>query len=349
MSSTDPIVVRVAGLPPAKGGSGILSPAHPHHDRVAALLRATGLALPVGFVPFREAVEMRLTLFSPTQVPRGDPTNFLGGVADVLQRKEFELPDGLSAIVVYEDDLQIRRVEFRKFYGPTHSYEVTIRGLGGPDIASPRALGFTGRAFVVELADVDEIALAFTNDILGAASRSSVPSDAPALLGWINLQCPIAAEIFAELTVRAANPAIGAAFLDDARRLAAALSRIFHGTTEPPDAEVLSTLYRRVCAFTTLDLTTATDLDVIRFRYDGGDLYSSLSPIIWSAIRLVSPSLRKYISVCADDRCARLFLDRTKNKSKVWCSGACANRAKQRTFRARHPRVSDEAVGYDVS
>lgn len=46
---------------------------------------------------------------------------------------------------------------------------------------------------------------------------------------------------------------------------------------------------------------------------------------------------RQRIKVCENDRCGWLFLDRTKNRSRVWCEGgSCGNRMRARRFRERH-------------
>ncbi|HKY50726.1 MAG TPA: CGNR zinc finger domain-containing protein [Candidatus Limnocylindria bacterium] len=39
---------------------------------------------------------------------------------------------------------------------------------------------------------------------------------------------------------------------------------------------------------------------------------------------------------CADANCRRLFIDRSRNRTRRWCDmAACGNRAKQRRMRAR--------------
>jgi predicted RNA-binding Zn ribbon-like protein len=50
---------------------------------------------------------------------------------------------------------------------------------------------------------------------------------------------------------------------------------------------------------------------------------------------LTSPHLRE-VRECASDTCGWLFLDKTRNHSRVWCNMAgCGNRMKQRRFRGR--------------
>jgi predicted RNA-binding Zn ribbon-like protein len=50
---------------------------------------------------------------------------------------------------------------------------------------------------------------------------------------------------------------------------------------------------------------------------------------------LLSPDLGR-VRQCADSACGWLFLDRSRNRSRRWCSmSACGNRAKGRRFRER--------------
>jgi predicted RNA-binding Zn ribbon-like protein len=43
------------------------------------------------------------------------------------------------------------------------------------------------------------------------------------------------------------------------------------------------------------------------------------------------------LKMCADDECRRVFFDRSKPATRRWCmSTLCGNRAKTRTYRARH-------------
>ena len=64
---------------------------------------------------------------------------------------------------------------------------------------------------------------------------------------------------------------------------------------------------------------------------DSMDLF--LDPIIKStADLLVSPELRR-VKECADETCGWLFIDKSRNKSRRWCSmNDCGNRAKAHRF-----------------
>lgn len=58
-----------------------------------------------------------------------------------------------------------------------------------------------------------------------------------------------------------------------------------------------------------------------------------LQPIMESANQLLTSADRRYIGECSDKWCRWLFLDRSKNHSRRWCSmEICGNRSKARTF-----------------
>jgi len=60
---------------------------------------------------------------------------------------------------------------------------------------------------------------------------------------------------------------------------------------------------------------------------DSMDLF--LDPIIKSAADLLVSSELKRVKQCADDACGWLFMDKSRNNSRRWCSmKACGNRAK---------------------
>ena len=58
-----------------------------------------------------------------------------------------------------------------------------------------------------------------------------------------------------------------------------------------------------------------------------------LQPIMESANQLLTSADRRYIGECSDKSCRWLFLDRSKNHSRRWCSmEICGNRSKAKTF-----------------
>jgi len=59
-----------------------------------------------------------------------------------------------------------------------------------------------------------------------------------------------------------------------------------------------------------------------------------------SALSLLEPSRRSRIRICA--HCGWLFLDRSRNRSRVWCDMAvCGNRTKARRHYRKHTEMAD--------
>jgi hypothetical protein len=128
---------EVLGLPPAKAeAKSMLSPSHPHSGRVRALLEAAAGAVeahswattsaPVGL-----SVEIRATPSDGVW----DATNYLGGIADVLQDKRrldvasrAALGD-LAEVALYTDDRQVQAIDYRLARGAPLSYTVAVRVL----------------------------------------------------------------------------------------------------------------------------------------------------------------------------------------------------------------------------
>ena len=137
---------------------------------------------------------------------------------------------------------------------------------------------------------------------------------------------------------------------EHAKSLSATLSRLFLGGRLAEDVAFLSDLKRACAKYERLDLDTDIDLPLATLELDGHDSSSALMPVVRSALRLLLPSVRGRIGVCADESCARLFLDRTKNRTKTWCSmSTCGSRAKQRAWRERHAKLEESALGYIVT
>jgi predicted RNA-binding Zn ribbon-like protein len=61
-----------------------------------------------------------------------------------------------------------------------------------------------------------------------------------------------------------------------------------------------------------------------------------LGQIAAAAVRLVDDGRWDRLKICTADDCRWAFYDRSKNRSRHWCSmDVCGNRAKSRTFRER--------------
>lgn len=75
---------------------------------------------------------------------------------------------------------------------------------------------------------------------------------------------------------------------------------------------------------------------------DTDELERALWPVARAATDVLSnASERSMVRECADDVCAWLFLDRSKNHTRRWCTmETCGNRAKQRRFQKRAARIA---------
>lgn len=126
------ISVTVNGYPPAKNeAKSMLAAEHPYAERVIDLLRRakeeverTGWVLAKG-IPLR----LELVLRSP-ELPPSDATNYLGGVADVLEEKSrrghLTHLDDLSNTCLYDNDRMITAVAYQWRRSPDVSYTVTV-------------------------------------------------------------------------------------------------------------------------------------------------------------------------------------------------------------------------------
>ena len=138
-----------------------------------------------------------------------------------------------------------------------------------------------------------------------------------------------------------------AAALDLARGLREVLYRIFSAVADARDPAAAD-LER-------LNAALPAALSRLRLeRRDGGELAwgwadppaaagptralaAPLGPILRSAAELLASGERREVRECAAGDCTWLFLDRSRNRSRRWCSMAtCGNRAKaQRHYRRR--------------
>ncbi len=70
----------------------------------------------------------------------------------------------------------------------------------------------------------------------------------------------------------------------------------------------------------------------------GGRLESPLWPVARSAAALLTSGDLSRLRQCGGERCGWLFLDRSRNRSRQWCTmDDCGNVSKVRRFRQRHP------------
>ena len=130
------VEINVGGYPPSKNeAKSMLAAGHVHADQVVYLLKATQKAIPDGKLLFpTQSLGLELVLTS-TARPPSDATNYLGGVADVLEDKgprEKAHPGALThlgelaQVAVYRNDNQLHEVSYRWVHGDTPAYRVRI-------------------------------------------------------------------------------------------------------------------------------------------------------------------------------------------------------------------------------
>lgn len=73
----------------------------------------------------------------------------------------------------------------------------------------------------------------------------------------------------------------------------------------------------------------------LQARGEGGD--SLLARLLAAVARAMAEDTWWRVKACRAETCQYVFYDRSRNRSRAWCSMAiCGNRAKSRTFRQRH-------------
>jgi hypothetical protein len=125
------ITIEVDGYPPAKNeAKSTLAAGHVHAERVLALLQAASHEARSGVVVFPdESLGLELIVTSPAPPP-SDATNYLGGVADVLEDKQHrgDLPHlgEFANLALYRNDRQFHDVRYRWEQGSDVRYRVRI-------------------------------------------------------------------------------------------------------------------------------------------------------------------------------------------------------------------------------
>jgi len=128
------VTFTVPGLPPAKSEAlSMLGTGHSHATRVRSLLQAAqeAVAQQTFTSVTHEPVALELVVHTTPGERLSDATNFLGGVADVLENKASRgtLPhlDDLANVWLYENDRQIKQVAYRETADQRSFYTVTVR------------------------------------------------------------------------------------------------------------------------------------------------------------------------------------------------------------------------------
>lgn len=129
------LLIEVTGLPPAKSEAwSMLGARHPHRARVLRLLEVAHAAMAAsGFSPFDAGDSIGMELLVRCHRDghaRGDATNYLGGIGDVLQSQRTNADvshlGDLAAISVYPDDKQIHEVHCMVLDDLNESYAIRL-------------------------------------------------------------------------------------------------------------------------------------------------------------------------------------------------------------------------------
>jgi hypothetical protein len=128
---------EVAGFPPPKGEAvSMLSAGHHHAPRVRLLLEAARRALAEqDFLPVRDGspVALQVVVRCPPGGNPADATNYLGGIADVLEDKSrrgtLDHLGPLATVSLYANDRQITQVSYRELADTDVSYTVTVESV----------------------------------------------------------------------------------------------------------------------------------------------------------------------------------------------------------------------------
>jgi predicted RNA-binding Zn ribbon-like protein len=295
---------------------------------------------------FRGPVGVALRLRSPTR-RSWDATNYLGGVADVLEskgrRRRLEHLAELANIYLYVNDRQIREVQYTHEVSRSISYQVRVW---------PLAVSFEA-----ELADTENashvltgmLAIDFANTTLASAtSPQDGFVDYQTLLQWL-LRCgAISADDVRTLSADAdRRPAEAQRVLAEALRLRAALIDVLSGPGSGPNEQVALDAIRQTLLgyFAGGKLVWKDGIYLTEWPVPT-EVSQSLWPIAASVEDLLlKRGRRQHIRVCAAEGCERLFLDNSRNHKRRWCSmNACGNRAKVRRFRARERAPTAKAA-----
>ena len=128
----DEVALVVEGWPPVKNeAKSMLAANHQYADRVRSLLSAAEAATGDEISPVfgGDDLGLELIVYAPAEPP-SDATNYLGGVADVLEAKDRRgsLPHlgELVGVALYLNDRQIHQVLYRWERAPAERYSVRV-------------------------------------------------------------------------------------------------------------------------------------------------------------------------------------------------------------------------------
>ena len=204
---------------------------------------------------------------------------------------------------------------------------------GGARTPTGYVFELTGGALCLDLAN--------TLDNRSAATPWELLASFEDLVAW-GVQAGAVPNATARALLRQAraHPRAAARALERARQVREALFAVFsavaHGRV-PPVAAMARLNAALPRAFGSRSLDQATGSPAWAWVEHGpSDLDRVLWPAVVSAAELLTSTELDRVRECAGERCAWLFLDHSKNKSRRWCDmTVCGNRTKARRHRAR--------------
>jgi predicted RNA-binding Zn ribbon-like protein len=103
-----------------------------------------------------------------------------------------------------------------------------------------------------------------------------------------------------------------------------------HGAS--PDPEAIATLDRAAAITVAFDADGTARLEPARPGIDG-----VLARLLAIVARAQAEGTWRRLKACPNDTCHWAYYDRSRNRSRTWCAmSVCGNRAKARSYRARH-------------
>jgi predicted RNA-binding Zn ribbon-like protein len=158
-------------------------------------------------------------------------------------------------------------------------------------------------------------------------------------IAWAEQSRAVTAREARALLKRAvSHPAEAREALAGAIELREALYRVFAAiasgrSPRAPDLAIVNAAVPN--AFERSRLVPSTDGFTLAASVKEDDLGAPLTPVVRSAIDLITSPDVERVRTCAAAACAWLFLDTTKNRARRWCDmKTCGNREKVRRFRS---------------
>jgi predicted RNA-binding Zn ribbon-like protein len=135
------------------------------------------------------------------------------------------------------------------------------------------------------------------------------------------------------------HPAAARAALATARELREALYQVIDAsaaTRQPPQAALATVNAHVRGTFSRMKLTARHARIELATDDAGRESLADpvLTPVVRAAVDLLTSDAIARVRICADETCAWLFLDTTRNRTRRWCDmKSCGNRSKVRRFR----------------